>query len=126
MDICLFGAGKIGKEAYDELRSDNKIVCFYDNSPLKIGTEIEGIPVCSPDRIADDHNKIIITSAAYVHIEKQLEEMGITDYKVWFEGHLYNPGRKDRIGFKRCSRCIMNNQSDDTILFDDEGVRRRR
>ncbi len=122
--VALFGAGYWGQIAYESMCKHMDIICFIDNNPLKQGTELFGIPIFSPERlkyIVQNNIDVIITSSDYVSIEEDLERYGIDRFEVWYEGHIYKDGRLDHIGEKRCSRCIMDNHSDKTILFDDDG-----
>lgn len=63
----LFGAGRIGRLAWELLRSRGvEIACFLDSDPSKNGTRIEGVPVLLPEELFDDADRtdILITSVA--------------------------------------------------------------
>lgn len=51
--VVLFGAGTLGKRAIKLLKGiDCDILAFSDNSPAACGTEIDGIPVLTPEKAA--------------------------------------------------------------------------
>lgn len=80
----IFGCAVDGISALKEAGIKN-VDCFIDNDPKKQGTTVEGLPVVSLDEWKEKygHSEIIIASKAFQVIGKQLEENGITDYRVW-------------------------------------------
>ena len=51
--VVLFGAGTLGKRAIKLLKGiDCDILAFSDNGPAACGTEIDGIPVLTPEKAA--------------------------------------------------------------------------
>jgi len=96
--ICIFGAGKLGREYVDLLVDNNfNVNCVIDNNPSKWGTEIrEGIRVVSFDeyRVSERHGYIIIALSEKnsLEVEKQLSLYGYknpqdfcTAKKFWLE-----------------------------------------
>ena len=48
--------------------------------------------------------------------------MQIYNYYIAIEGTIFpKPKKKEGKGIRRCTRCIMDDSSDDTIIFDDNG-----
>lgn len=121
--IMLFGAGVVGKEAYENLSKKHCLVGFIDNNSALVGKKIFGLPIILPQELSKyflPDISIIITSIHYIAIAKQLESMGISDFLVYLDGVLYKKHKKGN-EIKRCKRCIMDDSSDDTILFDNVG-----
>ncbi len=123
--IVLFGAGKFGIAAYNTLKDTHEIICFCDNKKTLQGKELLGVPIVSPEKMIsmiDDETDIVISSYYYLEIGEQLEGLNINDYYIGLDGTIFPKPEKDanRV-FRRCTRCIMDNKSDDTIMFDDEG-----
>lgn len=122
--IILFGAGAYGKQAFDDLKAKHEIVCFVDNNPELWGTTLFDIPIISAEQISEylrNGIDIVISTGAYHQVGKQLERMGITDYYVILNGHVYIGNQNNAAETKVCTRCIMNNESDEWILFDEKG-----
>jgi len=122
--IIIFGAGYYGRLACEMLKGDYDIICFADNNPKIWDTRINDIPVISPDRIAEycsAHTEVVISTLQHVPIQRQLEEMGIEDAKVFLDGHFYPPHFRKKDEIQRCTRCIMDDRSDPKILFNEEG-----
>lgn len=121
--IMLFGAGVVGKEAYENLGKDHCVVSFIDNNSALAGKKVFDVPIILPQELSNyfsSDTSIIITSIHYKAIAKQLENMGISDFLVYLDGVLYQRHKKGN-EIKRCKRCIMDDSSDDTILFDNLG-----
>lgn len=79
----LFGAGVTSYAAVNYFIKE-KIVAVIDNSPVKIGTLFEGIPVISFYEYLEKYRdiKIIVSiySKNYFDVKDQLENHGIFDY----------------------------------------------
>jgi len=79
----IFGAGEMGRQAFRHLRSEGfEAKCFSDNDKLKWETEIEGLPVASPDAlpqiVSEEKTLVIIASGYSMHaVSAQMEEMNI-------------------------------------------------
>lgn len=82
--IAIFGAGIYGMRALQEFGEEN-VECFIDNSMAKQGTYVKGKPVKSIQEIMSivDSYRIIIATNCSSSIEKQLQELGITDYEIF-------------------------------------------
>lgn len=84
--IIIFGAGLYGTKAYEKF-GEEAVECFIDNSEAKQGSLVHGRQVKSLQEVLPqiDKYQIVIATSYFTSIEKQLLELGITDYKV-FEG----------------------------------------
>ena len=85
-NIVIWGAGQGGIKAFKLLEHHGvKIHAFLDSSPEKIGTNINNMPVFSPEILNTDplwshsHCAVFIASMAHVQISQQLEESGWRD-----------------------------------------------
>ena len=57
--ICIFGAGGRGREMAAFLRTQgSEVVCFFDNAPEKSNTQIDGVPVYTPDNAPEQMLKL--------------------------------------------------------------------
>ncbi len=120
--VILFGTGAYGRQEFYNLKAEHEIVYFVDNNPSLWGTTLFDIPIISAEQLfqyRQDDTDIVITTAGYHEVAKQLEEMGITDYLIMLDNHVYKnhlvKTNKNRV----CKRCIMSNAADEWILFDE-------
>ena len=124
-NIVLFGAGNFGEAAYDTLKDNHTIICFCDNKEYLHGKELYGVPILSPKdmmNLLDENTDIVISSSYYIEIGRQLEMMGISNYFIGYDGSIFpKPKHKRTNQIRRCTRCIMDDSSDETIIFDDNG-----
>jgi len=88
-NIYLYGAGKIGKEIYNEIKKYNKcciVKAFIDRDAMRKDIIVENIPVISKLELKKRYNKltdiILITSSSFLDISKELDELEITDYLI--------------------------------------------
>lgn len=84
--IYLFGSGNFAKMFLSQFGTDYEIAGIFDNNQKHWGKELKGIPILSPNRLADlpkGTYKIMICIKNYVAVMKQLQEMGIEDYAVY-------------------------------------------
>jgi hypothetical protein len=91
-NICIFGVGHYGKNAYWNLNKQYNIVSFIDNNKEAQGGLYDGIKIISLDElILYDmmDTDIIVCTRDYLSIGKQLLEIGIESYYVMLEGFLY-------------------------------------
>lgn len=81
-EVILFGCGSCGLRALEEFEQvAAKIVAFADNNKNLIGREFCGYPVVSPESLSFyKEASIIITSTYEDEIEKQLLQMGLSNY----------------------------------------------
>lgn len=104
--IILFGAGNLGKKALSGLLGLGiKPLAFADNNPQIWGTEIEGIPVISPETAAETFGMSAVflvtiwragSSHRLEHTRKQLENLGCqkvisVTYLFWKYPDLFLP-----------------------------------
>lgn len=98
MDIVIFGAGPKGQEAMQVLKEEGNHICgFIDNDESKWGSIINGVQVISPQKYIDDnHSERIILGSIYkyqIEMEKQLKELGITNYEFFDRRKVYEKTR---------------------------------
>ncbi len=124
--LILFGTGVQGKAAYERFKDDYTIVGFADNNPELFGKRIFGKDIIPGNELSsylDERTEVLVCSSLYYHeIGKQLNDMGITRYYVFYDGDVYVGRVEDKAQLtKVCSRCVMNNVSDKYILFKENG-----
>lgn len=123
--LILFGAGHFGQSAYQDYHEKYNILCFADNNKALWGQKLFDIPVIAPSQIPDwmdDNTSLIICFTFYREIVKQVEAMGINEYKIYFDYTLFDkPEPKMKNEVRRCKRCIMDDSSDDSIIITKEG-----
>ncbi|MFG6334314.1 MAG: N-acetyl sugar amidotransferase [Lachnospiraceae bacterium] len=122
--VILFGAGFYGRQAYENLKEKYEILGFADNNPALAGTCLFGLTIVSADKIADCMGQdvdVIVCADAYEQMGRQLKNMGITDYYVMLDGHLYHNDPMETGRTRTCKRCVMNDSTDSMILFDEKG-----
>lgn len=86
--IILFGAGMMFEDYMKKYGGKYRPVFLVDNDSDKWGRFRMGIEICSPKKLLElpkEKYKLIVCSFYYKEIGKQLEEMGITDYKVYVQ-----------------------------------------
>ncbi len=122
--IILFGAGFYGRQAFETLKGKYEIMCFVDNNLALTGTFLFDHPIISADKMLDylqQDADIVVCTDAYCQVGEQLNTMGITDWYVMLDGHLYHNSVQKGDQARTCTRCIMTNSSDKMILFDENG-----
>lgn len=120
--IIIFGIGVQGKKAYELLAKTHRIICFADNNIKYDGTAYKGIPIIFSEKLpqyCDEDTTVIVATIYHYDICKQLEKMRIVSYEIMIDGHIYKGHRNEKT---RCTRCVMSNEADDFICFDDKGV----
>lgn len=100
--IALFGAGKIGKQALNFLKSKNKNVCYFiDNNPGKWGTNIDGIPVIGIDDFLnkkENYHVFVVCGDKYqAAIVKQLHDVGVKRYSIFDAMDLWKYNKRETI-----------------------------
>lgn len=114
MDIVIFGAGQIGRQAEKTLRGETmRVMYFLDNSQKLLGNKINGIEVINLEQYMQKGMKYQIVIACVtkyqIEIERQLESYGIKNY-VFF----------DKLAFYKKERLISYCQPkdmEDIILY---------
>lgn len=86
-NIVIFGAGQLGRKAFEHYGKDS-IINIIDNSLDKIGGGMRGIPIISLSQFLEERtgNETILICATWKHtgeIIEQLTDCGITDYKIF-------------------------------------------
>lgn len=83
-DIIIFGAGGLGKIAYESLHKNYNIIGFSDNDKKKWGNLYINKPVIAPKQLLQISEKtIIIASEYYAVINRQLRDMGLNNIRVF-------------------------------------------
>lgn len=124
----IFGAGVNGEKVFNNYKNQYNIIGFFDNNSAKQNTVFCGKEVYAPfsnkfkNEISDNDFCIIISfyDISYSIIE-QLKSFDIENDVYWFnDDALYRvyPNNENLI---RCNRCVMDNFSDPTITFDENG-----
>ncbi len=82
----IFGAGQIGRMALAEYRG--QIAFFVDNNREIQGKKLDGVEIRCVEEILKEKDRyhVIIASRSQELMEKQLLELGITDYEFFLEG----------------------------------------
>lgn len=85
-ELYLFGTGQFAQLFLSQFGNDCDIAAFVDNNPDKWNKDLEGIPICPPERLLTLHKgtyKVIICIKNYTAVMEQLTEMGISDFSVY-------------------------------------------
>jgi 2-polyprenyl-3-methyl-5-hydroxy-6-metoxy-1,4-benzoquinol methylase len=88
MEIAIFGAGRDGMRALQNIGKEN-IRFFIDN--YKAGNMVEGIPVVSLQQIQEERRELLIFVASEKYkdeIINQLEDNHYTNYCIYEDGHI--------------------------------------
>lgn len=86
--IILFGGGFMFEDYMKKYGRSFPPAFIIDNDRQKWGTKRRGVPIREPESILDmpaKHRHLIICSIHYREIEKQLNKMGIHDYKIYVQ-----------------------------------------
>lgn len=86
--LILWGSGLMFEDYMEKYGNKYRPFCLIDNDENKWGRSRMGIEICSPQKLTElpkDSYHLIICSFYYKEIAKQLETMGITDYKVYVQ-----------------------------------------
>lgn len=98
--LILFGSGRFTERFLFQFAGDYEIYSIIDNNSSKWGTEMDGIPINSPDilkNIPARERHIIICIKGYNGVVNQLKDMGITDYHIYDPGNDYPNKRKEHV-----------------------------
>lgn len=115
MKIAIFGAGKIGLQAFNDFKKKGNIIeCFIDNSEEKQGKVIFDTPVMSlSDFLAKKFEQChVVLAASYWYqqeMKKQLKDAGI------FESSIYNYERDSKQ--ERLISYSGKEEMEDVILY---------
>lgn len=86
--LILWGTGQMFEDYMEKYGGKYRPAYLIDNDENKWERRRMGIEICSPQKLLElpkDKYKLIICSFYYKEIGKQLEKMGITDYKVYVQ-----------------------------------------
>ena len=86
--LVLFGGGMMFDDYMKKFGGKYRPDFIVDNDKNKWGRYRQGIEIKSPQEILSipaDRRKVIICSAYYPEIEKQLKEMGVTEYSIYIQ-----------------------------------------
>ena len=90
--VILFGCGRYGEVAY-KYYGKERILCYIDNNPKIIGTKVNGITVRKVEDVIMENidYKVILCSAYYEEMAKQLQRLGCTNYEILCEMKRFYP-----------------------------------
>lgn len=86
--IILFGAGLMFEDYMKKYKKKYTPDFIVDNDKAKWGHEKQGVLIKSPKsilNILEEDRRVIICSVHYRQIEKQLKDMGVTDYRIYIQ-----------------------------------------
>lgn len=86
--LILWGAGLMFEDYMKKYGDKYRPEFLIDSDKNKWGRKRMGIEICSPEKLLElskESYKLIICSYYYKEIAKQLENMGVTDYKVYVQ-----------------------------------------
>lgn len=86
--IILFGAGMMMEDYMKKWGNQYRPSFLVDNDENKWDRQRFGIPIKAPEeilKVPERKRRLIICSFYYKEIQKQLEEMGIRDYRVYVQ-----------------------------------------
>jgi len=95
-NIYIFGAGDSLRIWLERYGRELDVVCAFDNSKKKWGTDAYGLSVRNPAELPEiigDNSRLIIASIYHKEIGAQLERMGIEDFYIFIDGWNYRSRR---------------------------------
>lgn len=97
MKYLLFGTGDYYNR-YKKWFHKEEVLALLDNARDKQGTEIDGIPVCTPEEgVQLNYDRIVILSFYVLEMKRQLIQMGVSSDKIY---HFYDLHKLINIGDK--------------------------
>ncbi len=94
--VVLFGSGKFAEQFLALYGKDVDIAFIADNNKSRIGTDLNGIPIKSPEdlkTLSHGEFKVIICIKNFLSVMEQLEGMGIKEYSIYDAGRAYQRKR---------------------------------
>lgn len=83
-NVIIYGTGEYGKLAYEILHNEYNIVAFSDSNIDRIGKNIKGIEIVSPDRINEFcFSSIIVAISRYREPAHSLVDRGLNNIRVF-------------------------------------------
>ncbi len=100
--LALFGAGKIGRQVLNFLKSQGKEVTFFiDNNNEKWGTILDGVPVISLDEFLRNdevyHIYICCNANFQADVVKQLRQYEVNNFSVFDATELWKYNKRETI-----------------------------
>lgn len=86
--LILFGTGMMFEDYMEKWGKKNPPDFLVDNDKNRWGRKRLGIPIKPPEeilKVPEENRRLIICSFYYKEIQKQLEQMGIRDYRVYIQ-----------------------------------------
>lgn len=96
--MILFGSGLFARKFLDMYGRDYEILALLDNRAEKWGSEVEGVPVRSPQylkSLSPGEYKVIVCIKNYLSVMNQLDAMGVHNYSIFDPAQSY-PDRPRR------------------------------
>ena len=90
--VVIFGSGKFTEQFLALYGKDVDIAFIADNNKSRIGTDLNGIPIRSPEELktlCHGEFKVIVCIKDYLSVMEQLEGMGIKEYSIYDAGRAY-------------------------------------
>jgi hypothetical protein len=75
----IFGAGEWGRVAYYYYRESCEIVCYIDNDESIWNTQLNNLPICSPEVLKEQKYTVIIANKRY---EEEIKRQLLLDYDI--------------------------------------------
>lgn len=97
--LYLFGSGNFTRQFMSQFGKDYDITGIIDNNSEKWGTQMEGVPISSPEILKGlevGTFKVIICIKNYTAVMQQLQNMGIMDFSI-YDSSLTYPRRKREV-----------------------------
>lgn len=105
--LILFGSGRFTERFLFQFADDYEIYSIIDNNSARWGSQMNGIPINSPDILKDipaDERHIIICIKGYNGVVNQLKDMGITDYHIYDPGNDYPNKRRSNVAARLAAK----------------------
>lgn len=87
-ECIIYGAGRYGEMAFEELKETVKILFFVDSDNKRWGEKFCGIEIKSPNDLSENKDKLVVVAVKYVE-ERLLEKckkFGVQNLKVYYPG----------------------------------------
>lgn len=115
----IFGASKLGEQAYQILHYDYEIVAFIDNDEKKHGKLLNGLKIYGVDYLLKHEVNIIIASMYKNEISKQLKGIGITNFSMFeYSVKQYFPIKVRYSSTGKLLQSVENNQIYDIAFLN--------
>lgn len=113
MKIIVFGVGKFYQNKKEVIRKNSEVVAFIDNSIEKQNKDFEGKKIYQVEKITElKYDFIVIMSAKFIEMRKQLIELGIAKDKIYswykYEALIYkNDSIKYEVEFSNAKKVLI-------------------